>query len=329
LVPTKINNDLLDSIEHLIFHCGSLKESENLCILCDTSTQNLAARFLSVVKSYSSSVNFHILPISDRHGIEPSEEVASDMMNSDLVISLCTYSLAHSDARIRAAKKGARFLSMPFYSEELLLDPAIRIDYRSIHPTAKKLANILSSAQTAVIKTSLGTHITIVLSGRTANCCPGFVENPGDLGSPPDIETNISPVENKSNGIVIVDGSVTCSEIGLLKQPIQLEIQNGRIVNIISSETEHTLFLNKIFKRCNSKRRILAEFGIGLNPLAKLTGTMLTDEGALGCFHFGFGSNHTVGGKNKTDFHLDFVFNNGSLTVDGQQIFDNGTLLIP
>ena len=65
---------------------------------------------------------------------------------------------------------------------------------------------------------------------------------------------------------------------------------------------------NKILKSTkNNKSRVLAELGIGFNKKAKLTGMMLTDEGSAGNIHFGFGSNYTVGGKNKVSFHIDIV----------------------
>ena len=53
---------------------------------------------------------------------------------------------------------------------------------------------------------------------------------------------------------------------------------------------------------------------------------MLTDEGVLGCVHFGFGSNHTVGGKINVPFHLDFVFRDVSLDVDNVTLLSNGKL---
>ena len=57
-----------------------------------------------------------------------------------------------------------------------------------------------------------------------------------------------------------------------------------------------------------------------------LTGVMLTDEGALGCVHFGLGSNHTIGGINETDFHLDFVIRNPDLAVDGVPLIQMGQI---
>ena len=55
------------------------------------------------------------------------------------------------------------------------------------------------------------------IKGRKANCCPGFVDKNHLLGSH-DIETNISPIEEDSNGKIIVDGSITVESIGLLRK---------------------------------------------------------------------------------------------------------------
>jgi len=75
-------------------------------------------------------------------------------------------------------------------------------------------------------------------------------------------------------------------------------------------------------------KKVLAEFGIGLNPEARLCGSMLEDEGCLGTIHFGFGSNSTIGGKNKVNFHLDLVVKEPTIIVDDQKIMENGNLLI-
>ena len=47
---------------------------------------------------------------------------------------------------------------------------------------------------------------------------------------------------------------------------------------------------------------------------------MLIDEGVLGTFHCGFGSNITIGGLNKINFHLDFVSYQDNLIIDGETI---------
>ena len=178
------------------------------------------------------------------------------------------------------------------------------------------------------ITSKRGTNLNLKISKRKANSCPGYVVKNGDLGSPPDIEANISPLEQFSNGIAFIDGSVTHPKIKLLKKPIKLIIKNGKIHEIEVDDKNVKKILNKIFQKKSSKRRVLAECGIGLNPKAKLSGHMLTDEGSKGCIHLGFGANHTVGGKNKINFHIDLVMKNTSLYVDNKLIIDKGKLQI-
>jgi leucyl aminopeptidase (aminopeptidase T) len=127
----------------------------------------------------------------------------------------------------------------------------------------------------------------------------------------------------------VVDGSIPCREIGLLSSPVTLEVRDGRI-HQITTETEALLhLLLAIFARVGSPNAyILGECGIGLNPAAELTGNMLTDEGAFGCVHFGFGSNATVGGINDVPFHLDFVLREPTLAVDGKILIEQGDVVL-
>ena len=53
---------------------------------------------------------------------------------------------------------------------------------------------------------------------------------------------------------------------------------------------------------------------------------MLTDEGCRGTVHFGFGSNSTVGGKNKVNFHLDLIMKKPTVYCDNKKIIENGKI---
>ena len=78
--------------------------------------------------------------------------------------------------------------------------------------------------------------------------------------------------------------------------------------------------MRKILEKENSpKVYIPGELGIGLNPLSKLCGRMLEDEGALGTVHLGFGSNSTIGGENKVSFHIDMVMKDVTVFIDGKE----------
>ena len=317
-----------ESIKNIIFNCGCISNDDETLIICDNTTKDIALEFQKIIKEKNLSSDLIEIADLGNHGNEPPDYVKNKMINSSLIMSLCRYSLAHSNARIQAAKYGARFLSLPLYDWALLEDPSLTFDFKSQARLVKSFSDKFSMGSKAIITTELGTNISLDIKNRKGNYCPGFVEYPGDLGSPPDIEANVSPVENNSHGIVIIDGSITHPRIGLLNSPVKIIVENGFIISFESDDKNHLIVLNELFETKSSKRRILAECGVGLNPKARLTGTMLTDEGAMGCMHFGFGANSTVGGQNNIDFHLDFVFRNPTLKVDDEVLIDLGNIVL-
>lgn len=318
-------NKFTTAIEHIIKECGNLKHNEKLLILFDSSTEEIARLFEESSRKVTQAVN--ILKIEDAtvHGSEPGEEVKQAMLASNLIICLTKMSLAHTQARLEAFNKGVRFLSMPDYSFEVLSDPSIMVDYKAKEPITKAITTLLDRGTSVKIISEDNSELNMNIKKRMGNCCPGFVDASNLLGSPPDIEVNIAPIENQTSGKVLINGSITCPEIGLLKDPVLLDIQDGRIVNFLSNNKTQVDTLKKVMDAVNdTKAYIVGELGIGLNDRARLTGNMLIDEGAAGCIHLGFGSNYTIGGANKVSFHLDFVMKNASLYIDEALIIDRG-----
>jgi leucyl aminopeptidase (aminopeptidase T) len=308
-----------NNIKHLITHCGRLRKYESLLIICDSKTLNIAKKFYLIGKKYTKKIllikNNKILK---NHGEEPQKKIANMMKKTDLIISLISSSIAHTQARKIASRHGSRFMSLPDYNKKVLSSKAIKINYLKKIKICEKIKLKLDKSKKIHITSNKGTNLTLIVKNRIANSCPGILMNKGDLGSPPDVEVNITPVENMTNGCLIVDGSVANKNVGILKKNIKFEIKNGYIKNFYSENSNYKRFLIKNFnnKKNYKKRRVLAELGIGLNHLAKLTGNMLTDEGSLGTIHFGFGSNDTIGGKNKVNFHLDFVIKKPNIYLD-------------
>jgi leucyl aminopeptidase (aminopeptidase T) len=315
-----------DAIDRLLFHCGTLRPTDRVLILCDATTRDLADAFAGAARRATDGVRLMELPAVTQHGAEPPADAADAMRASTLILSLCRYSLAHSTARVDAGRSGARFLSLPLYDWELLEDPSLAVDFRAQASCVQQVARAFTTGSLARVTTAAGTDVRLGIAGRTGNACPGFVEWPGELGSPPDIEANVSPLEDRSEGTVVVDGSITHPDFALLAEPIALDVARGRVVSVRGTNRRHVGMLDELFGPADSARRVLAECGVGLNPAAKLTGTMLTDEGSLGCVHFGFGANHTVGGVNTSDFHLDFVCRAATLIVDATTVLREGVL---
>lgn len=90
--------------------------------------------------------------------------------------------------------------------------------------------------------------------------------------------------------------------IGLVDGPVVLTVEKGRLVQATGEQGE--LLLTLLGK---GNGRLAAELGIGTNHAARITGNILEDEKAYETVHVAFGSNHTFGGMNKADVHIDCV----------------------
>ena len=313
--------------DYILIYCGNLQQNEKLLFIYDKTTEDLIPLLEETAFKITKFIKKIKIEKLSQHGLEPPINVSKKMLEADLILALTHKSLAHTRARNNACSKGARYLSLAEYSLDILENEAIFGVKKNKLSLLTKMETILNQGKIVKIKTNLGTNLELNIDKRIANNCPGFVQKPGELGSPPDMEVNVSPIEDYSFGNLIVDGSITHQRLGLLKNPISLEISKGKISKI--SGKQEAKELKKIFNELNnSKTKVLAELGIGFNEKAKLCGNMLIDEGAANCIHFGFGSNSTVGGKNEVSFHLDFIVKNANLFVDNELIIKKGKPLI-
>lgn len=310
---------VLEGVEIVLVSLGSLMVGEKVCIVTDDRTHTVGDLFRQRAEDEGAQPFHHNIEPLVMHGQEPPREVARCMKDSDLIIGLTTRSMAHTRARKESSERGARYLSLPEYSMELLAHSALRVDFRRSAAAADVLASRFTRAGRIRIRTEAGTDITLHADGRTGNFCPGYVTAQHLLGSPPDIESNIAPLEDSSEGVVVVDGSIPCAGLGKLTSPISLRIEEG-MISSIEGDPAIVRRLEELFGFYGEKARVLAEFGVGFNEGAKVCGNMLLDEGAYGTFHLGFGSNHTIGGANDVGFHLDCVFYGGTIQLDGETI---------
>ena len=308
-----------EGIETILLNLGNLKRNEKLCIISDKKTKKIGNLFYEFAKQHNYNViHLNIEPFKI-HGEEPPKNVADIMKFCNLTLGLTNQSMVHTKARKNAEKLGNRFLSLPDYSLEILKHPSLQINFKKLSKKALMLSYKFTKANTIQITTKKGTKLYFAINERKGNFSPGFVNKKILLGSPPDIETNVCPLEKSANGVIVVDGSIPIPKIGLLKNPIILHVKNGKLVHI-EGKPSLVKFLNQLFNKYGDKSRILAECGVGFNNKAKLCGNMLIDEGTYGTIHFGFGSNITIGGLNKVNFHLDFVLYANKMNIDGQII---------
>lgn len=315
----------MDAAQILLTTCTEAKPDEVVLFVVDDTSFEVGMRMWEAAKDFP---NRSIAMMTDRkmHGDEPPRSVAAAMAAADVIFGVTKFSMFHSEARRNAVANGARFANMADYSLDMFESGGLFVDFIEQGKLCDRLSDVLEG-DWAHVTTEQGTDITFSVSGRKAIRQYGRSLKPGASSSPPDIETALGPVEGTANGIVVIDGCIPHPALGLIEGKIYLEVIDGLITKIYGgSEAEK---LDEILEGMEDAAVYsLAEMGIGLNDKAVLRNRMLEDEGVMGTMHFGFGNSLSFGGTVGGPNHIDMVFKNPTLTVDGRLLISNGKILV-
>ncbi|HEX9252683.1 MAG TPA: aminopeptidase [Ignavibacteriaceae bacterium] len=258
------------------------------------------------------------------NGEEPSDVVADLMQKFDVVFCPTAKSLTHTDARRKASAKGVRIATFPGITKEVMIR-GMNADYKSISKRTIKLTNLLETGKEIRVTAAAGTDIMFSIAGRKAYASKGLFHAKGESGNLPTGEAFLAPVEGTSNGVFVVDGSM--AGLGLIKNAnIKIEVENGYATKISGGTLAKKLkvMLDKVGKDA----RNIAEFGIGTNDSAKLSGVLLEDEKVMGTIHIALGNNVSMGGSVNVPIHLDGVVKKPTVWMDGKLLMKDGKLLV-
>lgn len=312
---------MIKGVSRILDQCLNVKEGENVLIIADTNTINIAEVFWLLAKERNTEAIMLVMSPRTRHGEELPPTVAAAMKKADAIIAPTTYSVNHTQARFEASKAGARLIFLPGCTEEVFLTGALDIDYLQTESLIKKVAKLLSDAKTARVSSPEGTDFSVDISGRTSVAQTGICHAPGSISPPPSIECAIGPVEGTLNGTVVVDGAV--SPGGQVNETFRLTFKDGKITEIggLKGQKDAKRF-EELLKGYNHPNVYCAvELGIGMNPNAKIeTGVELELEAEFGTMHIGLGNGITFGSSIRAPAHLDVVMLHPTLELDGKLI---------
>jgi aminopeptidase len=304
--------------------CMGAKPNETVLIVTDEFKKKIGFSLFKNAKSLGHEAVYLEYKSREMHGQEPPNQVAELMKLFDVVLCPTAKSLTHTNARRDACKTGARVATFPGITEEIMIR-GLNADYHKIAALTIKLMEILNDTNNVRVTTELGTDITMDITGRKAIPSKGLFHNRGEFGNLPTGEAYIAPLEGKSNGVFYVDGSM--AGLGMIKgKPICIEVKDGFAVNIAGRNQAKKL--NEILNRYGNLSRNIAEFGIGTNFKAKLSGVLLEDEKVMGTIHIALGDNKSMGGSVDVPIHLDGLVKKPTVFFDNKIIMKNGKLLI-
>ncbi len=300
--------------------CVAVKPAETVLIVTDMEKASIARVVASAAIERGAETVLAIMQPRARAGQEPPKPVAEAMKQADVVFLPVSYSVTHTHAVKDAAASGARIIALTEFTEEMMISGGLEADFSALKPICQRVAARFAQGTRARITTPVGTDLCMDIAGRPGNALYCIVE-PGQFSPVPNVEANVSPIEGTANGRIVVDASIPYLGIGLIEQPIHVEVKDGFITKIDGGR-QADILRRDLESHADRSSFNIAELGVGLNPKCRMIGIMLEDEGVQGSAHIGIGTNITLGGKIKAPCHYDLLVWMPRIEVDGQVVID-------
>lgn len=320
------NIEMIKGAQKLVDVCAGVRENEKILVVTDTNNIRIAELVASVAFERGAEIAICIMTVRKSNGENPPEMICNAMMKADVIFAPTTYSITWAEATRKAASLGARVVSMPDYHEDILISGGLEADFKAQEKLVEKMSELFSNSHLARLTNPVGTDLSMELGERKGNSEKGFCSGPGDVCGPPNIESNIAPIEGTANGKIVCDASIIHPDIRKIDSPITFIVKDGFVVEIEGDGKAQRM--REVLAEANDQTVYnIAELGIGFNPKAKIVGLMTEDEGCLGTAHIGLGDNHTRQGTVTSPLHIDIVLKNPSLYLDNKEIIRNSKFL--
>ena len=304
--------------------CMGAKKNESVLIITDEQKREIGYSLYQNAKELGYYSLYLEMKSGKINGEEPPAAIAELMKKFDVVLVPTAKSITHTNARRSASALGVRVATFPGITKEIMIR-GMNADYKAIAARSIKLKKILENGKQIRVTSPLGTNISFEIKGRTAIASKGLFHKKGESGNLPTGETFLAPVEGTSNGIFVVDGSI--AGLGLIKNVnIKIEVEKGFASKINGGQPGRKL--KAMLDQVGEGAYNIAEFGIGTNDSAKLSGILLEDEKVMGTVHIALGNNVTMGGTFNVPIHLDGVIKKPTVYLDNRLLMKDGKLLV-
>ncbi len=336
-----INKSIKDGIISMFKVNFKVKPSESILILSDYPTEDdlinlstnqinemiqriyLARDIYEVGINLGYNIFLKLYPATGQSGKEIPNDIADLMLKYDIFIAITTYSLTHTTARLNATENMKRGASCPGILPQMFgKEGPMQVDYNLISKFTIDLAEKVNEASKGLITAPNGTNVEFRINPKSCEYDTGIIDSPGDFSNLPAGEAYLAPMQNSTNGTLVVSKGWFKG----LKKDMSFKIENGLVQSIegggeIGEKFNNLLFSKNIDELISLSRRNIAEIGIGTNPNAKNPLNILEAEKIKGTCHVAIGDNHTFsGGTVESDIHIDFVIPNARLFLDEEEI---------
>jgi len=321
---------MFPTIERVLRMCG-IKSGTNVVIYSDTNRSkeitdaffgaslNLGANVISIVTTP------RIGAFTDESRNPPRLAVET-MKKADFVIDLPTNHWAYTSSYNEVLDAGV-YILLSDSDEDLIVRLA------PTEETVRKTVDgskILTKAEIVRIVSKAGTDLTLSVEGRACNAQTGVVGGDRKWDNFPSSLTEIAPIEDSANGIlVIAPGDPVVEFNRLVEEAIKCTLEHGKIVKIEGGR-DAIMFKQWYEQWDDPNMYITAHTGFGTHPNADLfSGQAMDWESLYGGINIAFGRNTVrfLGGKNVAKGHMDIILRNADFYADDEILVREGKLV--
>jgi len=327
---TRISDEILTTSRSIIRTTLQLRREEDCLIITDPTTSEIGQAIYEAAAEVTDRIMLVMMPEGNRSGKEPPAPISELMRKNRAIVIATVKSLTHTRARANASKDGARIVSMPGVTREMMAKGGMTADFGALQREISSMNSIFRRKRNVKVSTEGGTNISFKTGNRWILLDGGICNRPGQVCNLPAGRIFVMPEEKSANGRIVIDGSW---EGNIISEPLTLDIESGLITGIKggkeAEEFRSILELIKSGQRGGKKELVnnLAEFGFGMNSRASIIGNKLEDQVTRGTAYFGFGDNVALGGSVSVGFNLKGVMKNPTAKLDDIILLSDGKVI--
>jgi len=289
------DTELLRASLKLVRDVLKVREDESVIITADTRSDLSVVRSVAQAVSLSGAKPMVVLleapravgKAADRR--LPVKPLSAALREADVWVEFNKYWLLYSTPYEEALAGGkVRYMCLVGMDSDMLVRTLANVDVSLLIEFERRLAELTRRSRRMRITNRSGTDVSFENDPERPVFVEGVVSGPGEymlIG-----QVDWAPVEETINGTIVFDGSVwPPEELGLLREPIKLEVEGG-VVKGIEGGSEARVFESWLRSFNDPKMFNVAHISYGCNPGAKLTGNILEDERIWGAVEWGLGN---------------------------------------
>jgi leucyl aminopeptidase (aminopeptidase T) len=312
--------------------CMEIRRHESVLVIADPSTSEIGQELYKVCSEISENVLLVIMPFTRHHGDEPPVSVAELMRTQNVVLAPTKFSITHTKARLQACKDGARIATMPGITSELFAAGGMLADFNKIRDTISRFGVHLRRRRKIRVTSPEGTDLRFEVDPKKWNKeDSGICNRPGMVTNLPAGKIFNALIQGTAKGDLYIDGSFDSM---VLSEPLRFKVNDGVATDIKGGpEAQRVRHLfaeaaNLMPAKDQSSVWTISQFGIGLNPNAKLIGNALEDEKVLGSCYFSIGLDGSRSEGNHPGILTSGIIREPTIFIDGEPLVISGELQI-